>query len=411
METDDLFGVFDAGEVAEADVDVSEVALNSNNTIPGSVNGSKRARGEQGGRQPREKRARVPLIESKIETETIDTIENNEGRPLIAEDVVVDLAGEAVDPIERGIDNGKSVRHQVAVPPNYDYIPLASHTPPATPARIYPFTLDPFQTTAIACIERAESVLVAAHTSAGKTVVAEYAIALSLGRKQRVVYTSPIKALSNQKYRELLQDFGDVGLMTGDVTINPSASCLVMTTEILRSMLYRGSEIMREVAWVIFDEVHYMRDKDRGVVWEETLILLPDTVHYVFLSATIPNALQFAEWICKMHTQPCHVVYTDFRPTPLQHYLFPSGADRIHLVVDEKSVFREDNFQRAIGAVVEKDGDDNQRRIAKKKGPQEKKRTFLVFFGELSSVGRTLVSSSLAGFLPEGHLRYHFAST
>ena len=91
--------------------------------------------------------------------------------------------------------------------------------------------------------------------------------------------------------------------MTGDVTINPSASCLIMTTEILRSMLYRGSEIMREVGWVIFDEIHYMRDKERGVVWEETIILLPDNVHYVFLSATIPNARQFAEWIAHLHKQ------------------------------------------------------------------------------------------------------------
>lgn len=94
-----------------------------------------------------------------------------------------------------------------------------------------------------------------AHTSAGKTVVAEYAIAMSLRDKQRVIYTSPIKALSNQKYRELQEEFGDCGLMTGDVTINPSASCLVMTTEILRNMLYRGSELLREIAWVIFDEV------------------------------------------------------------------------------------------------------------------------------------------------------------
>ena len=93
---------------------------------------------------------------------------------------------------------------------------------------------------------------------------------------------------------------------------------------------------MREVAWVVFDEVHYMRDKSRGVVWEETIILLPDKVHYVFLSATIPNAMEFAEWIVKIHNQPCHVVYTDFRPTPLQHYLFPAGGDGIHLVVDEK---------------------------------------------------------------------------
>ena len=128
--------------------------------------------------------------------------------------------------------------------------------------------------------------------------------------------------------------------------------------QILRSMLYRGSEIMREVAWVVFDEIHYMRDKERGVVWEETIILLPHTVRYVFLSATIPNAMQFAEWVCKSHEQPCHVVYTDFRPTPLQHYLFPAGGEGIFLVVNEKGEFREDNFSRAMGMLQEKMGDD-----------------------------------------------------
>ncbi|KAL1920074.1 uncharacterized protein VTP21DRAFT_1220 [Calcarisporiella thermophila] len=260
------------------------------------------------------------------------------------------------------------VRHQVAIPPNYPYIPIAQHRPPEKPARTYPFTLDPFQRVSISCIERGESVLVSAHTSAGKTVVAEYAIAQSLRDKQRVIYTSPIKALSNQKYRELNEEFGDVGLMTGDVTINPNASCLVMTTEILRSMLYRGSEIMREIAWVIYDEVHYMRDKERGVVWEETIILLPHKVHYVFLSATIPNSMEFAEWICKIHEQPCHIVYTDFRPTPLQHYLFPQGGDGIHLVVDEKGNFREDNFQRAIGALMDASGEDPSAVNAKSKG-------------------------------------------
>ncbi|RCK65514.1 ATP-dependent RNA helicase DOB1 [Candida viswanathii] len=249
------------------------------------------------------------------------------------------------------------VRHQVAVPPSYPYVPIGSHKR-VQDARTYPFVLDPFQDTAISCIDRNESVLVSAHTSAGKTVVAEYAIAQSLRDKQRVIYTSPIKALSNQKYRELQAIFGDVGLMTGDVTINPDAGCLVMTTEILRSMLYRGSEVMREVAWVIFDEVHYMRDKSRGVVWEETIILLPDKVHYVFLSATIPNAMEFAEWIVKIHNQPCHVVYTDFRPTPLQHYLFPAGGDGIHLVVDEKGTFREENFQKAMATIGDNTGDD-----------------------------------------------------
>ncbi|EJD07908.1 antiviral helicase [Fomitiporia mediterranea MF3/22] len=250
------------------------------------------------------------------------------------------------------------VRHQVAVPPGYNYTPIANHVPPAKPVREYKFTLDPFQQVSVHAIQRNESVLVSAHTSAGKTVVAEYAIAQCLENKQRVIYTSPIKALSNQKYREMLAEFGDVGLMTGDVTINPTATCLVMTTEILRSMLYRGSEIMREVAWVIFDEIHYMRDKERGVVWEETIILLPHTVRYVFLSATIPNAMQFAEWICKSHEQPCHVVYTDFRPTPLQHYLFPQGGEGIYLVVNEKGEFREDNFSKAMGSLVDKQGDD-----------------------------------------------------
>ncbi|CCO29674.1 ATP-dependent RNA helicase DOB1 [Rhizoctonia solani AG-1 IB] len=234
------------------------------------------------------------------------------------------------------------VRHQVAIPPGYPYIPIKEHVPPEKPARVYPFTLDPFQQLSVYAIDRDESVLVSAHTSAGKTVVAEYAIAKCLRDKQRVIYTSPIKALSNQKYREMLAEFGDVGLMTGDVTINPTASCLVMTTEILRSMLYRGSEIMQ-----------------RGVVWEETIILLPHTVHYVFLSATIPNAMEFAHWISKIHEQPCHVVYTNFRPTPLQHYLFPAGGDGIYLVVNEKSEFREDNFQKAMGKLASMQGEDS----------------------------------------------------
>ncbi len=267
------------------------------------------------------------------------------------------------------------VRHQVALPPDYNYIPLSEHKAPETPARTWPFTLDPFQKVSISSIERGESVLVSAHTSAGKTVVAEYAIAQSLKNNQRVIYTSPIKALSNQKYREFAAEFGDVGLMTGDVTINPTATCLVMTTEILRSMLYRGSEIMREVAWVVFDEIHYMRDKARGVVWEETIILLPDKVRYVFLSATIPNAMQFAEWITKTHGQPCHVVYTDFRPTPLQHYFFPQGADGIHLVVDEKGVFREENFNKAMTTIADKHGDDPADAMAKRKGRGKDKKT------------------------------------
>ena len=216
------------------------------------------------------------------------------------------------------------------------------------------------------------SVLVAAHTSAGKTVVAQYAIAKAIKNRQRVIYTSPIKALSNQKYRELEAEFKDVGLMTGDVTLNPTATVIVMTTEILRNMLYKGSEVTREMAWVIFDEVHYMRDKDRGVVWEETIILLPNAVKYVFLSATIPNAKQFAQWICKIKNQPCHVVSTDYRPVPLQHYLYPSGSEGIYLVVNEKSQFKEENFTKALSILDDQSNLSNIHEDKKKKSNNKK---------------------------------------
>ncbi|XP_049403170.1 DExH-box ATP-dependent RNA helicase DExH10-like [Solanum stenotomum] len=241
--------------------------------------------------------------------------------------------------------------HEVAVPSSYTSTNDESiHGTLSNPcyngemAKIYPFKLDPFQEVSVACLERNESILVSAHTSAGKTAVAEYAIAMSFRDKQRVIYTSPLKALSNQKYRELSHEFSDVGLMTGDVTLSPNASCLVMTTEILRGMLYRGSEVLKEVAWVIFDEIHYMKDRERGVVWEESIIFLPPAIKMVFLSATMSNATQFAEWICNIHKQPCHVVYTDFRPTPLQHYMFPMGGSGLYLVIDENEQFREDNF-------------------------------------------------------------------
>ena len=329
-----------------------------------SIVPSKSGNGEK---QPHSKRQRRELEAEPLVTDTFETEQSRE---------VAASAGLQSQTAKDGsaVVLSHQVRHQVALPPDYQYIPISEHKAPENPARTWPFTLDPFQKVSIASIERGESVLVSAHTSAGKTVVAEYAIAQSLNNNQRVIYTSPIKALSNQKYREFVAEFGDVGLMTGDVTINPTATCLVMTTEILRSMLYRGSEIMREVAWVVFDEIHYMRDKARGVVWEETIILLPDKVRYVFLSATIPNAMQFAEWITKTHGQPVHVVYTDFRPTPLQHYFFPAGADGIHLVVDEKGVFREDNFNKAMTTIADKQGDDPADAMAKRKGRGKDKR-------------------------------------
>lgn len=264
--------------------------------------------------------------------------------------------------------------HEVAVPSGYTptkdeaiHGTLSNPVYNGNMAKTYPFNLDPFQQVSVACLERNESVLVSAHTSAGKTAVAEYAIAMGFREKQRVIYTSPLKALSNQKYRELSQEFSDVGLMTGDVTLSPNASCLIMTTEILRGMLYRGSEVLKEVAWVIFDEIHYMRDRERGVVWEESIIFLPPAIKMVFLSATMSNATEFAEWICNLHKQPCHVVYTDFRPTPLQHYAFPMGGSGLYLVVDENDQFREDNFMKVQDSLA-KQGDGNKGTNAKTSG-------------------------------------------
>ncbi|XP_022147197.1 DExH-box ATP-dependent RNA helicase DExH9 [Momordica charantia] len=254
--------------------------------------------------------------------------------------------------------------HDVSYPEG-SFNPLPSTGEKLEPAKVFPFSLDPFQSEAIGCLEKGESVMVSAHTSAGKTVVALYAIAMSLRNKQRVIYTSPIKALSNQKYREFKEEFSDVGLMTGDVTIEPNASCLVMTTEIWRSMQYKGSEVTREVAWIIFDEVHYMRDRERGVVWEESIVMAPKNARFVFLSATVPNAKEFADWVAKVHQQPCHIVYTDYRPTPLQHYIFPSGGEGLYLVVDEKGHFREDSFQKALNALVPASNGDKKRENGK----------------------------------------------
>ncbi len=344
------------GEVREDRNDAAE----GNGDRPADAPTPNSANGETSGKE--ESSAKRQRLEAEPEPVVTDTFETEQSREVAAS------AGLQATKDSGAVVLSHQVRHQVALPPDYPYIPISEHKSPETPARTWPFTLDPFQQVSIASIERSESVLVSAHTSAGKTVVAEYAIAQCLKNNQRVIYTSPIKALSNQKYREFMAEFSDVGLMTGDVTINPTATCLVMTTEILRSMLYRGSEIMREVGWVVFDEIHYLRDKTRGVVWEETIILLPDKVRYVFLSATIPNAMQFAEWITKTHSQPCHVVYTDFRPTPLQHYFFPAGADGIHLIVDEKGGFREDNFQKAMSSIADKEGDDPADAMAKRKG-------------------------------------------
>lgn len=226
-----------------------------------------------------------------------------------------------------------------------------------SPAYIYPFELDSFQKQAILCLEAKENVFVAAHTSAGKTVVAEYAIALSIKcNSTRCVYTSPIKALSNQKFRDFCSTFGNsnVGILTGDVQVRAEAPCLIMTTEILLQMLYRGASMIRDIEWVIFDEVHYVNDSERGHVWEEVFIMLPEHVRLVLLSATVPNVVDFADWLGRVRRRPTHVVFTTKRPVPLEHYLYLGkdghSINERYQFIDENSNWLEDGYRAAVYA-------------------------------------------------------------
>ncbi|TID29952.1 hypothetical protein CANINC_001463 [Pichia inconspicua] len=214
------------------------------------------------------------------------------------------------------------------------------------PARTWPFELDVFQQEAIYHLEQGDSVFVAAHTSAGKTVVAEYAIAMANKNMTKAIYTSPIKALSNQKFRDFRQTFKDmeIGVITGDVQINPEANCLIMTTEILRSMLYRGSDVIRDVEFVIFDEVHYVNDIDRGVVWEEVIIMLPDHVKIILLSATVPNTYEFASWVGRTKQKDIYVISTPKRPVPLEIFLF--AKDTPYKVIDSNRRFLETGYNQ-----------------------------------------------------------------
>ncbi len=187
----------------------------------------------------------------------------------------------------------------------------------------YAFGLDAFQRTACEALEAGRSVLVAAPTGAGKTVVGEFAVDLALAAGKRCFYTTPIKALSNQKYNDLVARYGaaQVGLLTGDNAINGDAPVVVMTTEVLRNMLYAGSDGLRGLSHVVMDEVHYLADRTRGAVWEEVIIHLPEDVLLVSLSATVSNAEEFGEWLGTVRGET-EVVVEEHRPVPLfQHVL------------------------------------------------------------------------------------------
>ncbi|NES68791.1 MAG: DEAD/DEAH box helicase, partial [Okeania sp. SIO2D1] len=189
---------------------------------------------------------------------------------------------------------------------------------------LFPFELDNFQKEAIVAVNAGKSVVVCTPTGSGKTLIGEYAIYRALSRGRRVFYTTPLKALSNQKLRDFREKFGAerVGLVTGDTSVNREASVLVMTTEVFRNMLY-GTPIgeigtsLEKVEAVVLDECHYMNDRQRGTVWEELIIYCPPEIQLLALSATVANSDQLTDWINKVHG-PTELIYSDFRPVPLQ---------------------------------------------------------------------------------------------
>ncbi|AGP59113.1 DEAD/DEAH box helicase [Streptomyces rapamycinicus] len=201
---------------------------------------------------------------------------------------------------------------------------------------MYDFELDPFQIEACKALESGKGVLVAAPTGSGKTIVGEFAVHLALTQGRKCFYTTPIKALSNQKYTDLVKRYGadQVGLLTGDNSVNSEAPVVVMTTEVLRNMLYAGSQSLLGLGHVVMDEVHYLSDRFRGAVWEEVIIHLPESVTLVSLSATVSNAEEFGDWLDTVRGDT-EVIVSEHRPVPLwQHVL---AGRRMYDLFEEKS--------------------------------------------------------------------------
>jgi superfamily II RNA helicase len=224
-------------------------------------------------------------------------------------------------------------------------------------AHNFSFPLDKFQKHAVNAINRDENVLVTAKTGSGKTLVGEYQIYRSLAKGKKVFYTTPIKSLSNQKFHDLKHMFKDssVGIMTGDIKFNPNADVVVMTTEILRNLLYKRGSATESLGLtanlsidsldaVVFDECHYINNKERGSVWEECMILLPSNINMVLLSATIDSADLFASWLGELKQKPIHLISTTYRIVPLEHYVIKNNS--LETIMDSKEVFYSDAYNR-----------------------------------------------------------------
>jgi len=233
------------------------------------------------------------------------------------------------------------------------------------------FELNPFQIQAIEAIRGGHNVLVSAPTGAGKTLVAEYAIEDAVARGKRCIYTAPIKALSNQKYRDFRDDPRiDVGLMTGDVTIHPTAQVLIMTTEILRNAIFDNPEYLHDVEYVVFDEVHYMDDQERGSVWEESLIFAPANIRFICLSATISNVEELGAWLSEIRGPDMVVIRSSRRPVPLTHRLYTAKSGVFEAKdlerVRKRELERHGHVGRTHGRKRSRreDSDDRRRRSA-----------------------------------------------
>ena len=242
----------------------------------------------------------------------------------------------------------------------------------------YKFPLDIFQEHAISAIDQGHNVLVCAKTGSGKTLVGEYQIAHSLRKGQRVFYTTPIKSLSNQKFHDLKEMWpepGRVGIMTGDIKFCPTADILVMTTEILRNLLYKKGSVTENIGLtaslslenlgaVIFDECHYINDRDRGKVWEETMILLPPSVQLILLSATLDKPELFASWLGELKKVPCHVIQTQYRVVPLTHTVLQN--DKLLTIMDSKEIFYDNVYNDWIRTRhhTDKEHEAYQRKVA-----------------------------------------------